>query len=116
MLVNNGLGDSSDSSLVSDILIPPSIDPVSLGVLVLAGGLVIYYALRDSKTKSIPKETRIKTRKPESKTFNQDDNEVIQALVSQGAKKNEAKLAVSRAKTNGARGFEALFRGALKEL
>jgi hypothetical protein len=54
--------------------------------------------------------------KAKSLSLTATDNEVIRALVSQGAKKQQARLAVQAAKARGASGFEGIFRGALKEL
>ena len=55
--------------------------------------------------------------KSKGKTIpDRDFNDVVQALVSQGAGKSRAKMAVQAAAARGARGFEGLFRQALKEL
>jgi P pilus assembly chaperone PapD len=62
------------------------------------------------------KESREVPVKAKPLSLTATDNEVISALVSQGAKKQQAKIAVQAAKARGASGFEGIFRGALKEL
>jgi hypothetical protein len=58
---------------------------------------------------------RIKTEK--IKTIPASDfNDAVKALIGQGASKSQANLAVKAAAARGARGFESLFRGALREL
>lgn len=100
---------------MGDILAPDSsVDPTTLITLGVAGVIILYLLMQSKKGGGSVKQPR--QPKPKGKELNQTDKDVIEALVSQGAGKTQARQAVIRARSNGGSGFEGLYRGALKEL
>jgi Holliday junction resolvasome RuvABC DNA-binding subunit len=109
MIVSNqGMGDilAPDDSATGDYT-----SLVTLGV----AALVIIYLLK-GKGSAPSSSSRKKTSRVASSTLSSIDSEVVEGLVSQGATKSQAKLAVSKAKQKGASGFNEIFKQALREL
>lgn len=107
MIVNSGLGDDSIDSLVGS----PSPDWNWLIALGLGIGFVYLIGSRPKRkavSYSVPRTSVSKV----TTKVNEDESDVIKALIGQGASRNQAKEAVAKASRAGARGFNELFRKA----
>jgi hypothetical protein len=127
MIVSTGLGDDSGDLDLTD-LSPDSGSTVywAWGAIGLGAILLVnlfkgkkrttYRVSRAKQTRVSRTATRARVSKPKSSGMSQDEKDAIDGLIGQGASKSQAKAAVAKAKSQGASGFNELFKRALSQL